>query len=290
MAARSARAGLVAAVTAGVIALDVMTGSHLMRETPFGLSALVAGRFYGLGNNAVVMYGAAGILCAAWLGGTVLRGGARSPALAVMGAVTIVVIVAAAWPGFGAKVGGTIAMVPGFLVLLAAAASVRLTARRWALVMVSGLALVIVFALINYLVPGTGQSDIGHFAGQVLHGGAGPTLHRKIAANLGSLTTNPFVLVIPAVVIVAGAVVARPAMLRAGPLARAYQTIPLLQPTLSAIWLIGVLGWLSEDSGVTVPAAALPFLLPLAAVILSSVPRDSTPAGTGERERAAATV
>jgi hypothetical protein len=181
-------------------------------------------------------------------------------------------------------------MLPGFLVLLAAAAGVRLTARRWALVMVSGLMLVIVFALINYLVPATGHSDIGHFAGQVLHGGAGPTLRRKIAANLGSLTANPFMLVIPVVVIVAGVVVARPAMLRARPLAGAYQAVPLLQPALSAIWLIGVLGWLSEDSGVTVPAAALPFLLPLAAAILSSVPGDSDQAGTGKREPAAATV
>jgi len=34
------------------------------------------------------------------------------------------------------------------------------------------------------------------------------------------------------------------------------------------------MGWLSEDSGVTVPAAALPFLLPLVAVILSAVSRD----------------
>jgi hypothetical protein len=283
-------AGLVAAVTAGVIALDMMTGSHLVRETPFGLSALTAGRFYGLGNNAVVTYGAAGILCAAWLGGAALRAGARGRALAVIGAVTMVVVVAAAWPGFGAKVGGTIAMLPGFLVLLAAAAGVRLTARRWALVVVSGLVLVILFALINYFVAATGHSDIGHFAGQVLHGGAGPTLRRKIAANLGSLTANPFVLVIPVVVIVAGVVVARPAMLRARLLAGAYQAVPLLQPALSAIWLIGVLGWLSEDSGVTVPAAALPFLLPLAAAILSSVPSDSDQAGTGKREPAAANV
>ena len=34
--------GLVAAATLGVIALDVMTGSHLQMGTPFGLSALVA--------------------------------------------------------------------------------------------------------------------------------------------------------------------------------------------------------------------------------------------------------
>jgi len=167
---------------------------------------------------------------------------------------------------------------------------VRLTPRRWALIPVSGVVLVAVLALINYLVPGTGHSDIGHFAGQVLHGGAGPTLRRKIAANLGSLTANPFVLVIPVVVIVAGAMVARPAMLRAESVAGAYRAIPLLQPALAAIWLAGVLGWLSEDSGVTVPAAALPFLLPLVAAMLCAVSRDGAPAGTGEREPAAAAV
>jgi hypothetical protein len=70
-------------------------------------------------------------------------------------------------------------------------------------------------------------------------------------------------------------VVAWPARLGAGLLAGAYQRISLLRPALTAIWLIGVLGWLFEDSGVTVPAAALPFLLPLVAVILSSVPRSA---------------
>jgi len=50
------------------------------------------------------------------------------------------------------------------------------------------------------------------------------------------------------------------------------------------------MGWLSEDSGVTVPAAALPFLLPLVAVILSAVSRDGAPAGTGERGPAGAAV
>lgn len=270
-------AGLVATVTAGVIALDLMTGSHLIRETPFGLSALVAGRFYGLANNALVIYGAAGILCAAWLGGAALRGHSRARALGVMCAVTLVLAVVAAWPGFGAKIGGTVAMVPGFLVLLAAAAGVRLTARHWAGLAVSGVALVTVFALINYFVPGTGRSDMGQFVGQVLHGGAGAVVRRKIAANLGSLTSNPFVPVIPAAVIAAGAVIASPGRLRAGLLARAYRQVPLLRPALSAIWLIGVLGWFTEDSGVTVPAAALPFLLPLTAVILSSMPRGDLP-------------
>ncbi len=84
--------------------------------------------------------------------------------------------------------------------------------------------------------------------------------------------------------------IAWPDRLRAGLLAGAYRSVPLLRPALSVIWLVAVLGWFSEDSGVTVPAATLPFLLPLVAMILSSVPREGAAAGTGERAPAAAGV
>jgi hypothetical protein len=272
--------GLVAAVTLGVIALDVMTGSHLQMGTPFGLSALVAGRFYGIGNNAVEIYAASGVLLAAWLGGAVLRRGgsrARRRALLVMAVIAVFTVVAAGWPGFGAKVGGTIAMVPGFLLLMAAAAGVRITVRRGLLVAVSGLAVVVVFAVLNYALPGPGHSDIGAFVGQVLHGGASGTLHRKVSSNLGSLTESVWSLVIPIVLAVTGVAVCWPGRVRAWLLVRGYQAVPLLRPALSAIWLTGVLGWFAEDSGVTVPAAAFPLVLPLIIAILSSLP--ARPAG-----------
>jgi hypothetical protein len=304
-------AGVIAAVTLGVIGLGLMTGSRLMLETPFGLDVLEAGRFYGLGNNAVVIYAASGIFCAAWLGGALLRRGESesSRALLVMAAVAAFTVIVAAWPGFGAKVGGTIAMLPGFLVLILAArdrASADkvageesnrdksnadkaagdkaagdkgnqdkgkwLTWPRAALMGVSGLALVTLFALVNYFVPATGHSDIGGFIGQLLHGGAGATVQRKIGSNLGSLTANPFNLVIPVVLVVSGVIVAWPERLWCTLLARAYRQIPVLKPALAGVWLTAVLSWLAEDSGITVPAAALPFVLPLIVVILCSPP------------------
>jgi hypothetical protein len=309
-------AGVIAAVTLGVIGLGLMTGSRLMLETPFGLDVLEAGRFYGLGNNAVVIYAASGIFCAAWLGGALLRRGQSgiSRAVLVMAAVAAFTVIVAAWPGFGAKVGGTIAMLPAFLVLILAArdmASAEKASRdegnghksnrgranrhkanltegnrtegnrtegKWlswpraALIGVSGLALVTLFALVNYFVPATGHSDIGAFTGQLLHGGAGATVQRKIGSNLGSLTANPFNLVIPVVLVVSGVIVAWPERLWCTLLARAYRQIPVLKPALAAVWLTAVLSWLAEDSGITVPAAALPFVLPLMVVILSSPP------------------
>jgi hypothetical protein len=218
-------------------------------------------------------------------------------------------VIVAAWPGFGAKVGGTMAMLPGFLVLILAARDRAnadkanadesngdkrnvdraagdkaagdkddrdkgnwLTWPRAALIGVSGLALVTLFALVNYFVPATGHSDIGGFTGQLLHGGAGAIVQRKIGSNFGSLTANPFNLVIPVVLVVSGVIVAWPERLWCRLLARAYRQIPVLKPALAAVWLTAVLSWFAEDSGITVPAAALPFVLPLIVVILSSLP------------------
>jgi hypothetical protein len=264
--------GLVAAVTVAVIGIDVMTGSRLQLETPFGLSALVAGRFYGVGNNALGVYAVAGILCAAWAGVTALRAGSRRRAVAAAAAVALFAVVASGWPGFGDKVGGTIAMVPGFLLLLAAVADLKINLRRGLLIAVSGLVLVTGFALLNYFIPATGPSDIGAFVGQVLHGGAGGILQRKVSSNVHSLTETSYAPVVPVAVVALAAALAWPARLRLGSLAAGFRQLPLLRPILIAMWLVAVLGWLADDSGITVAAAALPLALPLVIAVLAGVP------------------
>ena len=40
--------------------------------------------------------------------------------------------------------------------------------------------------------------------------------------------------------------------------------MPLLKVSLVTIWVMGILGWFAEDSGVGVPGATMPFILPLA--------------------------
>ena len=280
--------GVVAAVTVAVIGLDVMTGSRLQLGTPFGLSALAAGRFYGVGNNALGVYGASGLLLAAWaataLGGSGPEpepGGRRRAVLAVS-AIALFAVVAAGWPGFGAKVGGTIAMVPGFLLLLAAVAGIRVTWRRALLILASGLVLVTGFAVLDYLVPSAGPSDIGAFVGHVLHGGSGGILQRKISANVGSLTTTAYSPIVPVVVVVAALILAWPHRFRLDGLNRAYAALPLLRPALAAMWLVAVLGWIADDSGVTVPAAAIPLALMLVIAVVSAVPGPATAAGTSD--------
>jgi energy-coupling factor transporter transmembrane protein EcfT len=263
--------GVICLFTVAVLGLDVMTGSRLQMETPFGLSVLEAGRFYGVGNEALGIYGITALFGAAWLGLVALRRyPSRRPAVIAVCAVAAFAVFASGWPGFGGKVGGTLAMVPCFALLVMVMAGIRLNWRRVLLVGLSGLALFAIFALISYFTPVTGKSDIGRFAGDVLHGHAGGVLLRKINSNIGSLSVNAFSPVIPIVVVLSGLMLWRPRWFALKTVPLAYAAEPLLRPVLAVLWLMPVLGWLADDSGVIVPAAALPLALPLGIAIAAA--------------------
>ena len=296
--------GFVCAVTAAVIGIDVIIGSRLQLGAPFGLSLVEGGRLYGVGNNALGVYAVAGLLTAAWAahsfrprrpaGGS----GASSPRASTAGgsggssprantaataAVALAVVIASGWPGFGAKVGGTIAMVPAFLVLLAAVAGIKVTLRRALLIAVSGLALVAVFAVVDYLVPAIGPSHLGDFVGSLLHGRAGGTLHRKISSNLHSLIVTWYTPAVPVVALGTGLMLGWPARLRLRRFTDAIKADPLLRPSLFAVWLAVLLGWLVDDSGVSLAAAALPVALPLAIVLVVRTDNPNTGGQVADR-------
>jgi hypothetical protein len=62
----------------------------------------------------------------------------------------------------------------------------------------------------------------------------------------------------------------RPAWFGLKTIPLAYAAEPLLRPVLAVLWLMPVLGWFADDSGIIVPAAALPLALPLAIGLLAA--------------------
>jgi len=187
-----------------------------------------------------------------------------------VGAVGVLAVVASGWPGFGAKVGGTIALVPCLLLLAAWLAGVRVSGRWVVPVAVSGLVVFLAFAVVSYFLPGAGVSDIGTFAGDLLRGRGGDLLQRKVSSNVGSLTADIFGWLIPLAVVAAGVALWRPAALRLRTLATAFAALPLLRALSWLTWLVLVIGWFADDSGVIVPAAALPFVVPLTIAMAAS--------------------
>ena len=277
--------GAICAGTAAVLGVDVMTGSALQLEAPFGLSLLVSGRYYGIGNDVLGVWCVSVLAAAAWLG-CVLPRPARLPWLPVLAAtgIGLFAVIASGWPGFGAKVGATVALVPCLLLLVIAlaggggSAGVRV-GWRWAVpIAVSGVALFAVFAVVSYFVPAVGMSDIGTFAGDLLHGQGGGVLERKISSNVGTLTVSVVRWLIPVAAVAAWVALWRPSSLRLRTLPRAFEAAPVLRTVAWLCWLVLILGWLADDSGVIVPATALPFALPLVVSMAASV-STATPAG-----------
>jgi hypothetical protein len=144
--------------------------------------------------------------------------------------------------------------------------------RRLALpVALSGVALFLMFAVGSYFFPAAGVSDMGAFAASLVHGHGGDLLRRKAQADLGSLTLNVFGWLVPVAAAAAAAALGRPAALRLRLLADAFASLPLLRLLAWLTWLVLVLGWFADDSGVVVPAVALPFAVPLVIGLAAAV-------------------
>ena len=77
--------GAVAAMTVLIVGLDVITGSRLQLGSPFGLSVLEGGRFYGIGGAGSGCTPFCAVIAIAWVGNTLLRPAGSPVGLARLG-------------------------------------------------------------------------------------------------------------------------------------------------------------------------------------------------------------
>jgi hypothetical protein len=96
-------------------------------------------------------------------------------------------------------------------------------------------------------------------------------IERKASSNVGTLTVGAARWLIPVATVAAAVALWRPAVLRLRTLAAAFASAPAVQTVAWLCWLVLVIGWFADDSGVIVPAAALPFAVPLVVSIAVSV-------------------
>jgi hypothetical protein len=266
----AAPAAFLGALTVCLLAADVATGSRLQLNAVFGLSTLVAGRFYGFGNIAFAVFAMAALVTASAVGGALARRGRPRAAAGAIAAIGGFAVLVDGTPGLGTDFGGVLALLPGVALLAALLLGWRLSIGRvvgigvLAVVAVSGLA----FA--DWLRPAPDRSHLGRFVQQVLDGDGGHVIAHKAGANLGLLRDAPIIVVValPLLVLVVTAVV-RPEALQLHALARAQQEDPALRALLISALTTGLLGFATNDSGVIVPATALITGGPLIATIWS---------------------
>ena len=223
---------VVAAITLGVLAIDMMTGSRLQLSSLMGLQPVVAGRFYGMGNVTYALFATAGILLATALADPLVRAGRRREAAAIVIAVGVFTVVVDAWPAWGSDFGGPPASIPAFAFLTFAVLGVRLTWRKVGLIVLGTLAVVSLVSFLDWLRPPEDQSHLGKFVQTVIDGGAGDVIKRKLNQNLDILFSSNLSVLVPVGVLFVVLVLLRPTSMGAPALQRAFDRSPVLRSGL----------------------------------------------------------
>ncbi|WP_123788232.1 hypothetical protein [Phytoactinopolyspora halophila] len=261
-------AGMVGGSTAAVMAIDVSTGSNLQQLSLLGLSPVVAGRFYGLGNIPFAIFIAACLVGTAALAQWIIdRGGSRRSAgtvTAVIGGLATIVVGA---PQAGADVGGILAAIPGFAVLVIGVLGTRLTFVKLAAAAIAALAVFLLVAWLDWLRPVGERTHFGGFFDDLVSGEAWTVIWRKISASFGTLFRLPYYAwTVPP--LYAGILwVTRPAV-------RGFQqTLQHWSILRSLVWaglVAGAAGFAANDSGIIVPALILTTGIPLVVAAIAA--------------------
>jgi hypothetical protein len=258
-----ARAGIACGLVAAVLIGDLLLGGQLQMSSVAGYSPLVAGRFAGIGNVAFGVLAAAVLLAAA------------STRSATAAALTALVIVVDGAPQWGSDVGGVLALVPAYAVLVLVLSGRTASLAKVAIASAVGVAVVTAFAVADYSRAAQDQTHLGRFVGQVLDGSAGGVLRRKAEANLGLLFYSPLTALLPVLVIVLLVLFLRPP----APLRRMFEQEPAWRAGLLAVITASAIGFLLNDSGAAVPALAILIALPATVAVLARHARRSATAG-----------
>ena len=277
--------GVAGAITVVVLSADVLTGSRLSLVALIGGQPLVAGRFYGVSNPVFGILATAAVLAALALADTLRRHG-RSPreqALAVAAVGALVTLVDGV-PGLGSDVGGPPALIPAFGLLALWVAGVRVTWRRGGAIVLVTAAVLAGLSVLDWLRPAGERTHLGRFVQALVDGGAGDVVGRKLGQNLTQLVSTPLTLLVPPAAAVVVAVLWRPDRWYAPALATAYGREPLLRAGVGAIGVALLLGFALNDSGVSIPPAALLVLAPALVAVAAQTLVD----GETERREAAA--
>ncbi|QIM22265.1 hypothetical protein G7075_15820 [Phycicoccus sp. HDW14] len=148
--------------------------------------------------------------------------------------------------------------------LVLAILGIRMTVRRWLLVVAS---VVVVFFLVagaDWLRDPADRTHLGRFVQAMIDGTADDIVVRKAEQNWEILRMNaPLTLLVPVALLFVTYVLARPTSWGSRAMQRSYDQAPTMRPGLVALVLMLAIGFAVNDSGVAIPAVGATLAVPL---------------------------
>ena len=245
--------GALLTATAGVTAIDAMTGGHLLNDFMMNFGAMYGSRFYGIGNEAM----GAIVACSA-VGGAALvqQSGKTRASLWALGLWFALIALVIGAPFWGANFGGGITAAFGFAVAYLGIRSRRPRLRHWAAAIAPAAAMAILVIALDLLGNVRTWSHVGDSARLVSAGGVPAALDiaaRKAQGSLRVMTLVPWLGITLAVCAVATWLVLKPP----GRLGAALELNPILWAGLAAGTAGAVAAVIVNDSGVVAASSAV---------------------------------
>ncbi|MER7003586.1 hypothetical protein ABT297_11160 [Dactylosporangium sp. NPDC000555] len=251
--------GGVAAIAALAVAFDVLTGSRLQLNGVAGYSAVLGGRYAGVG-----VIGLGLLVAGALLGGAAMAQRFerrwRPFVMALIGAVGMVVIGS---PYLGADASGAVALTAGVCVAAAMAVGGWLTITRLLWAAAAALCVTAGFAVLDLFRPEEQRSSIGRLLVRTQDGTAGFIARRIGEADVVTTVTSPLTVLVLGSLLYTTFVLLRDW----GGLRRLLGVFPPVRGALSGLVVACLLAGLVEGASFNVLGAALATALPL--VVLS---------------------
>ncbi len=255
---------VVSLVTVVVLAADVMTGSRLQLSSLMGLQPVVAGRFYGMGNPTFALFGTATLLLAVAASSALVLAGRRRAAAITVGVIGAAALLVDGAPFWGADAGGPPALLPALAYLVLAILGIRMTVKRWLVVVAAVVFVFFAVAGADWLRDPADRSHLGRFIQAMIDGTADDIVVRKAQQNWDILRMNaPLTLLVPVALLFVTYVLARPTSWGSRAMQRSYDGAPTLRPGLVGLVLMLAIGFALNDSGVAIPAVGATLAVPL---------------------------
>lgn len=270
-----------------VLCVDQFLGAPISFTNFFGYSPLLGARFYGMGNEAAaILVGAAivglAMLFDEWPDSDVMR----MIKLYALPPIGLLVVLVGAAPFWGANVAVAVWGMAAFGPMWILMNDLRVTWKSVAVMFGAATLLVVAFAAIDILTPGS-QTHLARSLESAGRGGIGELwtiVSRKAATNLRVLTRTNWAYILIATLAFLGVMRWRPS----GEFAATLKRNPHFAHAITVTLVSGLVAYFTEDSGIVIPALEVFYLgVALAWLMLSQYYLDilAERRGAAEAER-----
>ena len=244
--------GFYAFLTIGLIIIDCVIGTPLMKSGIMSYDAINGPRYYGVGNE----YEGVTIASAVFALAVLLNYKKISKWLAVV--LSLVILITSAMPSMGANVGGAISECVAYLLFILLIFDVKLDLKKIIMIGVATVLIVVAFAGLDFLM-GT-ESHLAVFTNQIIQEGPAAifnTFGRKIQMNLKLAKSSVWVNILIVSIIIIGALIFKPS----GYFKKIHDKYPMIFKGFMASFVGCIVTLLVNDSGIVAASTAAIYIL-----------------------------